>query len=72
MTKYEKLEAEYQQLSTPEQQWAWVLENKRDVKLELFRTIAQILFKNGGESIGYVEISDGISTLLLSLDVELI
>ena len=34
-TKYEKLEAEYQQLSTPEQQWAWVLAHKDEIKVIL-------------------------------------
>jgi|GEM_PF-6114815 len=33
MTKYEKLEAEYNSLTTPEQQWAWVLAHKDEVKL---------------------------------------
>ncbi len=33
MTKYEKLEAEYSALETPEQQWAWVLAHKDEVKL---------------------------------------
>lgn len=45
MSKYEKLEAEYNLLETPEQQWAWVLAHKDEVKL--FRYY-------GGDTLGFV------------------
>lgn len=38
MTKYDKLEAEYGALETPEQQWAWVLAHKDEVKLLTYIT----------------------------------
>lgn len=44
-TKYEKLEAEYQQLSTPEQQWAWVLAHEAEVKLKIGDSFIDIEFK---------------------------
>lgn len=47
-TKYEKLEAEYQQLNTPEQQWAWVLAHKDEVRVVInYTDTFSMCLKNG-------------------------
>lgn len=75
-TKYEKLEAEYNQLSTPEQQWAWVLAHKDDVKIS-FATgatgMALVWFPKDDECmmfISHCERSDAWVALLSVLGIE--
>ncbi len=74
-TKYEKLEAEYQQLSTPEQQWAWVLAHKDEVFLSLTPFSTFITLKRGFQP-SYMELAEeigdtvGIKALLSVLGIE--
>ena len=47
-TKYEKLEAEYNLLTTPEQQWAWVLAHKDEEKVVVnYTDTFSMCLKNG-------------------------
>lgn len=74
-TKYEKLEAEYNQLPTPEQQWAWVLAHKDEVSLSLTASSTFITLKRGFQN-SYMELSDelgdkaGAKALLSVLGIE--
>lgn len=74
MTKYEKLEAEYNALETPEQQWAWVLIHKDEVKVYLDEETPTIGFKKA-VSWDYVYLPEfrhtpGIIALLSVLGIE--
>ncbi|MCW3111299.1 MAG: hypothetical protein JWQ09_5805 [Segetibacter sp.] len=74
MSKYEKLEAEYNLIETPEQQWAWVLAHKDEVDLFIGEFSTEMCFKNDlihrGIELPFVGNYTGLIHLLLALGIE--
>lgn len=67
-TKYEKLEAEYNQLSTPEQQWAWVLAHKDEVILKFDNGYCFFSHKQNSEkTMGYIDVNSSYFGSLLNV-----
>ena len=73
-TKYEKLEAEYNLLTTHEQQWAWVLAHKDDIEIFLGEFETEMSFKkdlvSGRIELPFIGNSYGILPLLSVLGIE--
>lgn len=75
MTKYDKLEAEYNALETPEQQWAWVLAHKDEVIVQIGSIGAYFVMKKHRSIVLFwavddTKCSEWVKSLLSVLGIE--